>query len=665
MKVSGGIVGITLNPSARTRFFLISPELARLAEEAQQMAGMNGTTLPHHHHLSESVTKRQEKNIQDLYSTIKGFANPFAEDSEDLVNFVTNAVLPEKAKQELCKRNDIGQVMFDEFVSQRIQTNNVNIWAPMKKRALHTWKEAGKKTKITTGNKTVELQEDRSLFARMLVVSKSRTEINLADTIGQYEFSVVPRSLFAADGTMLPCSAKSDLMKIIENIPTDTGDEEARVQQQPLDVKVALVDGMAEVQSLQKSDGMKQMSDLAKKFTTDLFRKYNKQSYNEVHIIFDRYDVPQSLKTTARIRRQGGKPAIAYHISDNTKIENIPLKQLLAHTNTKMEITSYLSEKIFQYAINEEIHVAVACGSACRATHMDMRYLASDQEEADTKLLLHALDVTARGATEIEIHSPDTDVFILALRRYPELCSNTSFVTGTSTRHRKIPLEPIYTSLGPSKIAALPGFHAFSGADTTGVFAGKGKLTCWKTFQSASADILSGFANLGKSDKPAAETMIALEKFVCQLYLPGTQTSEVKQLRWWLFRKTQAQSEKLPPTQDALYYAVLRSHYQSMVWDNDKVAMPNLPTPQEYGWELDNGLWKEVMTTQLPAPDAIINLIKCGCLSSKCTTRQCKCSKAGLPCTELCKCADEGHECENPFSTSIEDEDSEDDDSNI
>ena len=31
MKVSDGLVGITLNPSARTKFFLISPELARLA----------------------------------------------------------------------------------------------------------------------------------------------------------------------------------------------------------------------------------------------------------------------------------------------------------------------------------------------------------------------------------------------------------------------------------------------------------------------------------------------------------------------------------------------------------------------------------------------------------------------------------------------------------
>ena len=32
MKVNGGLVGITLNEAARTKFFLIAPELARLAE---------------------------------------------------------------------------------------------------------------------------------------------------------------------------------------------------------------------------------------------------------------------------------------------------------------------------------------------------------------------------------------------------------------------------------------------------------------------------------------------------------------------------------------------------------------------------------------------------------------------------------------------------------
>ena len=37
----------------------------------------------------------------------------------------------------------------------------------------------------------------------------------------------------------------------------------------------------------------------------------------------------------------------------------------------------------------------------------------------------------------------------------------------------KIALRPIVDALGPARIAALPGFHAWSEADVTGSFAGK------------------------------------------------------------------------------------------------------------------------------------------------------------------------------------------------
>jgi len=55
MKVSGGLVGITLNPNTRTKYLLIAPELARLTEQAKQMAGSSSTTPKHHHTLATAV----------------------------------------------------------------------------------------------------------------------------------------------------------------------------------------------------------------------------------------------------------------------------------------------------------------------------------------------------------------------------------------------------------------------------------------------------------------------------------------------------------------------------------------------------------------------------------------------------------------------------------
>ena len=116
----------------------------------------------------------------------------------------------------------------------------------------------------------------------------------------------------------------------------------------------------------------------------------------------------------------------------------------------------------------------VAWGSVCEATHKDEGHLQSNQDEADTKMILRALDATANGATKLLYHSPDTDVFVLALRRYPELCVNTLFVTGRGQHHRIIELKPIVETLGPEKIAVLLAFHALSGADNTKSFSGKG-----------------------------------------------------------------------------------------------------------------------------------------------------------------------------------------------
>ena len=55
------------------------------------------------------------------------------------------------------------------------------------------------------------------------------------------------------------------------------------------------------------------------------------------------------------------------------------------------------------------LKVVGALGYQCRATQQNMNHLQSDQEEADTKMVLHTLDATANGAMELYIHCPDTD----------------------------------------------------------------------------------------------------------------------------------------------------------------------------------------------------------------------------------------------------------------
>ena len=127
-------------------------------------------------------------------------------------------------------------------------------------------------------------------------------------------------------------------------------------------------------------------------------------------------------------------------------------------------------------------------------------------------MLLPALDATANCGTELYIHSPDTDVLVLPLRRYPEPCVKTSFVAGTGNNHRVIGLGQVVTPSAVSvKRAVSPAFHAFNGADITGRFSGRGKLSCWKTFMDAEENTITALRNVGTVWRSLYASFISLE----------------------------------------------------------------------------------------------------------------------------------------------------------
>ena len=290
--------------------------------------------------------------------------------------------------------------------------------------------------------------------------------------------------------------------------------------------KVDIVDGMAVLQSLDKPARITKCVEHAEHFSVRILQKHS--DCDELHLVFDRYDIPLSLKSATRARRQHDQEPVAYHITDSTHIARIPMKRLLSHTKTKMEMTAYLARKVLERSEQEGRNVVVAWSNECNATHRDVSRLSSCQEEADTKMILHAMDATMHGTTEINIFSPDTDVFILLLRRYPELCQNVNFIIGIGQRHRVIKLQPIVQALGETKIAALPALHAMSDADITGSFANKGKLTWWKVFKNADEETIAFLANLGTREPPTTSTMDAIVKLACEVYVPGTTIDKVK-----------------------------------------------------------------------------------------------------------------------------------------
>ena len=83
---------------------------------------------------------------------------------------------------------------------------------------------------------------------------------------------------------------------------------------------------------------------------------------DKVHIVFDHYDILNSLKEATRIRRQGMQTPVEYHITDTSNIAKISQAKLLSHPKTKHQFTNYLGQALLDDASSNGHHVVVAWG---------------------------------------------------------------------------------------------------------------------------------------------------------------------------------------------------------------------------------------------------------------------------------------------------------------
>jgi len=132
--------------------------------------------------------------------------------------------------------------------------------------------------------------------------------------------------------------------------------------------------------------------------------------------------------------------------------------------------------------------------------------------------------------------SSDTNVLYLIIANYDGLQKNTSISLASSVQQ----IEPLCAALGPDRAKALPGLHAFSGADNTGRFARIGKPTWFKLFMEAEDDVIEALWTHCDEVDVSDDLQLTLAQFVCTAYRPkGTQLSSISELCWHLFCKHQ------------------------------------------------------------------------------------------------------------------------------
>ena len=301
--------------------------------------------------------------------------------------------------------------------------------------------------------------------------------------------------------------------------------------------------------------------------------------------------------------------------------------------------------------------------------HVEVHKLRCDHNEADTRLIFHALYAakifTAHNLEDtvvrrIIVASEDTDTTVIAVRHASEIAaklsisvqdaasvdSNVKFCVQCGIAELELlDIFQIANSLGADLCLALPGMHALTGCDTVSFFKTKGKTLAWKIFLENHPRFTDAFKALGETvtESLSEVSLLSLEAFICRLYQSKTPLLEnVTDVREKLFvtSTTLTTDEKLPPAQVCLKQHLLRAQYQTFQWCNCRSGIFDLPSPTEFGFkEVDSKLKVNWFDGDM-LPPSLHTRVSCGCQTGSLRVAKMWLSKSGttLQCNENCKC---------------------------
>lgn len=235
-------------------------------------------------------------------------------------------------------------------------------------------------------------------------------------------------------------------------------------------------------------------------------------------------------------------------IEDSTPLQG--KRDIMSNNKTKDRLTVYLSDKLIQKS-KRKIVTATRESVQSNSPDIQPKTGISTQEEADTLVVLHALEITSTGAS-VDFFTQDTDWFVLLLRRFEQLGHMPNILTGTSESRRKVELCKIFDKLGADKSKALPAVHALTGTDTTGHINGIGKQRALKTLLESDKSVVASLSMLGAENFPSEDVIGGCMKFLCML-VGNKQTcasTDPGELRWKKFKLTNSTQglDRLPPS---------------------------------------------------------------------------------------------------------------------
>ena len=592
------------------------------------------------------MIKRSEERVKCVITAMEKMANPFEFEIRDapspLINISSGVVLPNEQAGLLLRDKETGEKLQEDFIKEGGLGEKFWNRIPRVKTPTFTILNIPIKQSADTLHKKA-ITSHRNLFHKMVVVASKR-DVDLKSILC-HELCPVPLSIADLTGKMRKPN-KSVLMHELsvsnqKEMPTSS-------------LKTAyIIDLMAVVQSAIKGN-LETFGELAEQLGKYIDHGFRVAAC--VVITPDRYDVIHYIKSFERARRQTSSSAERIIHSPETKLP-VSLKSYLENSANKVHLVNSLLQ-YWESSYQTKLHIGTILilslldGTTVKVVSGSSEKLSliTDHEEADSKMFVFAkYTVDELGITRIVIKSPDTDVLVIACHYFCKSfdgCVEFWFETGVAKNKRFILVHSVCESFGASICQVLPAFHALTGCDSNGSFAGIGKKKSFNILKKNINNLiaLNEFGNTPDLE-PESDVMNDVVKFVCWLYDSTTNIFDIDKLRYKLFCQKNISSEKLPPTYDSLVQHARRDNYQTYIWVNASNAILNLPSPAGNGWEnVDNKISPFFMTKE-SVPESVLELVTCKCRFG-CVNNRCSCRKNGMECTDACSCHN-FTECEN------------------
>ena len=570
------------------KWCLNRPKQAAIMKELCKITGMSNNSYEYKA-LREKEVSRSETYVQKMIEILEeNFLNPFGleRDKESLFNLSSGFEYQGDAEKLVSIYKD-GEQLYEVFKAERLfsTTTPFHEKVPRQKPTLFsdTSKPKGKDNK-----KCDIIEANRNVLAKLLTLSANAQEPIDFNKALEYPLYHVPLSLAYPDGSKRS-TQKSKLLEVILENKVDVSISE------PREASTLILDMIAHYRVIAK--------DLPATFEEWILRflKTIPNGYSRIDVVADTYR-QFSIKAGERLKRGSSSRLLIKSVKCRTPQNTAKFFSNNDNKNSLITLTfNYIKEhpirclnilKCDYVVLSGDSYCEIVTPTNCECCD-DLK---SDQEEADTKVVLHALNVLASSSDDkVCIRSPsgDTDIFVIALGLIEDL-GRIKFDYGNGTNRKELWLDGI--SLSYDQRQALIGFHAFTGNDYVSALFRKGKVFCWKTMLKNPL-FVEMFSVLGSEWDLADSLKTDLKRYVCCLY--GSKRENVNDTRFDLFERKQRKGvivdlSNIPPCQSALHLQMDRANYVARLWRTSNSAMQNAPSPVGYGWDQDGDIqWVE------------------------------------------------------------------------